>query len=166
MHKILFRGFNPCKNWDTTIYVEGKTVKGRWVEGYYVKLNNGGKKNIDRIYTGYAETDCGEWYPDSYEVLPSTICRYTGLTDKNGRKAFVGDAVCYKGEYHTVYGVIRFGEIPDGSGHLKNIGYFTEWQDGGVNTWGDWWRCDLGFWLEDEKCKVIGTIWDEEDIKV
>lgn len=164
--EILFRGFHLCEGGDTTIYVEGEAVKGRWVEGLpsYIAIpcSPCGGGMIEKAYTIAVEGFLFSLI--NIIVLPSTICPYTGLTDKNGRKAFVGDTVCYKCEYHTVNGVIRFGEIPDSNGRFKNIGYFIEWQDDGANTWGDWWRCDLGFWLEDEKCEVIGTIWDKGEL--
>lgn len=60
---------------------------GEWVYGYYVRLN--GDKHF--IYTGYAETDCGSYYPDYYEVIPETIGQCTGEPDKNGKPIFEGD---------------------------------------------------------------------------
>ena len=68
-----------------------------WVEGFYVHLYDDRGNESHRIYTGYAETDCSDFYPDWGEVDPSTVSRCTGLTDKNGKKIFEGDIIQGKG---------------------------------------------------------------------
>lgn len=59
------------------------------------------------IYGNLLQTDNGTYVIQNYvpfegigkyEVDPETVCQYTGLTDKNGRKIFDGDIVRYTDE--------------------------------------------------------------------
>ena len=81
MSEILFRGKTPSDD----EYIDC----GEWVEGYYTCFN--GKEH--RIYNGYAETDCVDYYPDWYNVRPETVGQYTGRTDRNDKPIFEGDIV-------------------------------------------------------------------------
>ena len=123
------------------ILFRGKDSDGKWHEGYYVCLN--GKSH--RIYTGYAETDCGDMYPDWYTVDPETVGQYTGLTDKNGNKIFEGDVVerqiCdYRYFNYTVN--FSFGEF--------------ELQE--IKTKG---KMFIGYHNE---CEIIGNIYDNPEL--
>lgn len=144
--EILFRG----KRLD-------KFKPGEWIYGYYVPCCFGSFPCRPAIVP---EPD-GKWEP--FEVDPATVGQYTGLTDIKKHKAFVDDIVRYKNA-HTVYGIIRFGEIPDQENRLKHIGYYIEWQNDGANMWRDWWRCDLGYWIENPDCEICGNIHDNPEL--
>lgn len=92
--EILFRGFHPCEDGGTTIYVEGEAVKGRWVEGSYVFYNHCPHHsiyfNVDVGGDGYIEP---KYALECVEVIPSTVGQYTGLTDNNNVKIFEQDIV-------------------------------------------------------------------------
>lgn len=133
MREILFRGV--C------------TETGDWVKGHYVRLFDDKGNRYHRIYPGYAESDCGDLYPDWYEVDLETVGQFTGLTDRNDKKIFEGDIVmgAYKGK-----GVVEF-TIEDVASCGCCFPYFV---GSGFKA------CDVN--LGD--CEVIGNIHDNPEL--
>ena len=75
---------------------------GEWVEGYYI--GPVGVLNVHEICDVHDTTGM------RVEVDPSTVCQYTGLTDKRGKRVFVGDIVrCSRGCPHEVVWVQEHG---------------------------------------------------------
>ena len=125
------------------ILFRGKRVdNGEWVEGYYVRLHDSKGHESHRIYTGYAETDCGDFYPDWYEVDHAAVGQYTGLT-ANGKKIFEGDIVHNgagsPGVVVWIYGSFAI-HFPDGE---------------------DW---DVCQYVKEEYTEVIGNIHDNPEM--
>jgi len=92
------------------ILFRGKRVDNEeWVEGVPVKVNTENKK--EKCFIVQAEFKSYDIFIDfletsTFEVIPSTVGQYTGLTDKNGVKIFEEDIVT-----GTAYSFERVGVV-------------------------------------------------------
>lgn len=113
-------------------------LNGTWVHGYLSDKNYINDKSLE-----------GEFLVDE-----DTICQYTGLTDKNGKKIFEGDVVK---DSAGVWGEVKFGlyaagfSIPD-----TNQGFYIEFPEKSL------YREELGYWRN--KIVVVGNVFDNPEL--
>lgn len=112
-------------------------LNGTWVHGYL--------SDKDYIYDKSLE---GEFLVDE-----DTICQYTGLTDKNGKKIFEGDIV----RYGEVCGEVKFG-LHESNWQIGkyNQGFFVTFPKEYLL------RNGLGYWRN--KIVVVGNVFDNPEL--
>lgn len=105
--EILFRGKH------IHIMDSNEHLNGTWVHGYLSDKNYIYDKSLD-----------GEFLVDE-----NTICQYTGLTDKNGKKIWEGDIIKY--HFGEVYAPVKFGEYQScfDSTSTSHVGFYVDWDE-------------------------------------
>jgi uncharacterized phage protein (TIGR01671 family) len=109
------------------ILFRGKNSIGEWVEG---DLMHGVRHQKGKAYIWHEIAD-DSFDIKEYEVIPETIGQYTGLTDKNGKKMFVGDIVAgaVTWQEHRKNGIVTFRDGSFGllwyRGEIEQFNPFT-----------------------------------------
>lgn len=120
---------------------------GEWVEGYYVYCRK--RHYILPVLNkaiGFDERE-DEWV----EADPNTICQYTGLTDKNGKRIWENDICDRKEKYPEIVTYNKGDWQLDYSYALGKEKHFC--------------ACNLGFYVCERNCvEVIGNVFDNPEL--
>lgn len=133
MREILFRGKH------IHALMQNRHLDGTWVYGYLCDEN---------YINAVDEDEYGGKFTSEMLVNPETVCQYTGLTDKNGRKIFEGDIV----DADDTIGIVKLGKYKN----EFHYGYYIEWIKCPLL------RQELGYW--NVESKVVGNIFDNPEL--
>lgn len=123
---------------------------GQWVEGYYLRdqYHIGGKDII------FYRKD-SDWFTVYTNIIdPETLCQFTGLCDKNGKKIWENDIVLVT---ENVYSTVKFGLYHEASkSERTHQGFYLESMDN------YYYREELGYWAKESV--VVGNIFDNPEL--
>lgn len=122
---------------------------GEWVEGNLIT----NERNENQKYIGYIFDERNGVIEDFdlVEVIPDTICQYTGLTDKNGRKVWEND-ICDRKEKYPEIVTYNKGDWQLDYSYVFGKEMHTD-------------ACNLGFYVCERNCvEVVGNIFDNADL--
>lgn len=141
------------------IFFKAKTISGNWVNGLLANKDD----------KWYISNKAG--MPFAYDVRPETICQFTGLCDKNGKRIWENDILMCHGNSEdlvkTVFG--EFGVRNIETGHIvdKVVGWHYEIiQTDAIS------RCEpfcysmplTKYYIDRCEMEVIGNIFDNKEL--
>lgn len=130
-----------------------RVIDGEWVEGcllidyitgqYFIHQYGNSVNESDKV----GEEGCLRFL--AFEVAPETLCQYTGLTDKNGKKIWYND-IC----------IIHSSNIDEEDGCFT-----VEWDGEGARfaLYGEWLTVDFDN-LYSYECEAVGNIFDNPEL--
>lgn len=136
----------------------------KWIEGFYCSIRETTyciKEDYDRnpvpTHHCIAVDEMTDWgLPNKlrlYEVDPETLCQFTGLTDKNGKKIWENDIVNHNGEYAPVKFGMYCSSFDYGS---YNFGFYVDFPEE------TFYRKELGYWHR--KIETAGNVFDNPEL--
>ena len=136
------------------ILFKAKSIQtGEWIEGIPIKTHLG-------LFISFEENPhyCSQYgYMEIDDILivdEKTLCQFTGLCDKNGKKIWENDIVLVT---ENVYSAVKFGLYHEAlKSERTHQGFYLESMDN------YYYREELGYWAKESV--VIGNIFDNPEL--
>ena len=140
------------------ILFKAKSIQtGEWIEGIPIKTHLGLFISFEEnphycSQYGYMEID------DILMVDEKTLCKFTGLYDKNGNKIWENDIIKY--HFGEIYAPIKYGCYQNcfDSQKAEHIGFYVDWPDEKCL------RKDLGYWINMVDAVPVGNVFDNPEL--
>lgn len=119
---------------------------GEWVEGYVVR-----KHGLYFIYSIVNSESCRQ---NNYEIIPETLCQFTGLCDRYENKIWENDILK---TWDDQYAQVKFGLYNPGSAiDDYNQGFYVAFSED------SYYRQELGYWCKESY--VRGNVFDNPEL--
>lgn len=117
---------------------------GKWVEGYYIKRYDllGNEEHLIFHADSYKVWECAE-------IDPETLCEFTGLCDKNGKRIWENDVVWL---------------VCDGKEHIYQIVWDNSELDFKATKGEENYGTNYEYLLCCDEIEVIGNIFDNPEL--
>lgn len=132
---------------------------GEWIEGSLITSINrawiSSEKTDPQRLRSISNTDA-IWR--AIEIIPDTICRFTGRCDKNRKKIWENDIIKY--HFGEIYAPIKYGCYQNcfDSQKAEHVGFYVDWSDDKCL------RKDLGYWIDMVDTMPVGNIFDNPEL--
>lgn len=122
---------------------------GEWIEGSLIDLDiDSGYCYIVQPYKKASILPIIFLITDRMKLVdPETLCQFTGLCDKNGKRIWENDII----QYGAVAAVVNFGEYGNG-----NLGFYVDFPEE------TFYRKELGYWRR--KVETSGNVFDNPEL--
>lgn len=133
---------------------------GEWIEGSLIDLDiDSGYCYIVQPYKKASILPIIFLITDRMKLVdPETLCQFTGLCDKNGKKIWENDIIKY--HFGEIYAPIKYGYYQNcfDSQKTEHVGFYVDW------TGDKCLRKDLGYWINMVYAMPVGNIFDNPEL--
>lgn len=133
---------------------------GEWIEGSLIDLDiDSGYCYIVQPYKKASILPIIFLITDRMKLVdPETLCQFTGLCDKNGKKIWENDIIKY--HFGEIYAPIKYGYYQNcfDSQKTEHLGFYVDW------TGDKCLRKDLAYWIDMVYAMPVGNIFDNKEL--